>query len=532
MKTVHTIRRVLTAIAVTVLLVLAGQDAWARNQASALRIGSHPDGITRFVVDLADNLDFTLASFTNPNRIEVSVPAMEWTAPRHRPVGSVRDIVYAPAGEGGRIVVSLKDPALVKAAFVIPPRDGLGWRFVMDLQQSSVVAFAAASVPFKAPLPKATAPVGAQPAAPVAVMGPGRSIVVYSPEVKPPVSAVPNAAPAPVSVQPVVTVPPPAPVVSEAKKASPPVDLRPSPQVAQRPARSGSPVLSAPVPPPLIRAPEPVKQDDPPVAAKAVPLPQEEPVKLAALKVPEPELAPQPEQKTRPTNSTPVIVIDPGHGGADPGAIGVSGIYEKYITLAMARELKRRLEKGGRFKVHLTRNRDVFIRLRDRVAIGRQLGADLFISLHADSVGNPSLSGLSVYTLSQTASDTEAQTLADKENKADLIAGIDLSHESADVANILIDLAQRETMNRSALFASGVVDEVGRETPLLRNTHRFAGFAVLKAPDVPSILVELGYLSNETEERNLRQPAYRAKLAQAVAAAVDHFFLRDQKARR
>jgi N-acetylmuramoyl-L-alanine amidase len=270
------------------------------------------------------------------------------------------------------------------------------------------------------------------------------------------------------------------------------------------------------------------------LATPALAAPQPEPAPVVT-KVSAPVAAPLPEPvepRGLPADGKPVVVIDPGHGGVDPGAIGVSGMYEKYITLAMARELKASLEKNGRYKVFLTRDRDVFIRLRDRVAIARQYNADLFISLHSDSVANPQLKGLSVYTLSQNASDSEAQALADKENKADLIAGIDLSHESADVANILIDLAQRETMNRSAGFASGVVDEVGRDTNLLGNTHRFAGFAVLKAPDVPAVLIELGYLSNETEERSLRQPEYRAKLAKSISRAVDRFFLQGQKARR
>lgn len=287
-------------------------------------------------------------------------------------------------------------------------------------------------------------------------------------------------------------------------------------------------MLSAPVPPPLAR---PVVEVSAPVEPAPVPALRQPVIEEAATPA---RAAPEPALQGRSPRSEgkAVVVIDPGHGGVDPGALGVSGIYEKHITLAMARELKAQLEKGGRYKVHLTRDRDVFIRLRERVAIARQYGADLFISLHADSVANPQLAGLSVYTLSQTASDGEAQTLADKENKADLIAGIDLSHESADVANILIDLAQRETMNRSAGFAGGVVTELGRETTLLGNTHRFAGFAVLKAPDVPSILVELGYLSNPTEEKLLRQPDYRLKLAKGIARAIDRHFVEGQKAKR
>ncbi len=238
------------------------------------------------------------------------------------------------------------------------------------------------------------------------------------------------------------------------------------------------------------------------------------------------------EPMTKAKDGVPTIVIDPGHGGVDPGATGVSGAYEKHLTLAMARELKTALERNGRYRVHLTRDRDVFIRLRERIAFARNKGADLFISLHADAVQNPQIRGLSVYTLSRNASDSEAQALAEKENKADLIAGIDLSHESADVANILIDLAQRETLNRSAGFATELVDEVGQELDLLGNTHRFAGFAVLKAPDVPAVLVEMGYLSNEAEENLLRQPQYRARLAKSITKAVERFFPPNLKAKR
>ena len=227
-----------------------------------------------------------------------------------------------------------------------------------------------------------------------------------------------------------------------------------------------------------------------------------------------------------------VVMIDPGHGGADPGAIGVSGTYEKNITLAFAREAQAAFNKQGRYKAVLTRSRDIFIPLRERIAIARANGADLFLSIHADSTQNSSTRGLSVYTLSKNASDAEAAALAEKENKADLIAGMDLSHESPEVANILIDLAQRETMNLSAIYATTLIDEIGRETSLLNNTHRFAGFAVLKAPDVPSVLVELGYLSNSQDERLLRQTAYRAKLVTALVRSVDRFFAQAQKARK
>lgn len=220
----------------------------------------------------------------------------------------------------------------------------------------------------------------------------------------------------------------------------------------------------------------------------------------------------------------PVIVIDPGHGGADPGAITEDGRYEKDLTLAMARALKGKLEARGRYRVILTRDDDVSVRLRDRVETARAAGAALFISLHADSMERPHIRGLSVYTLSERASDAEAEALARRENKADLIAGLDLSEENKQVVNILIDLTQRETKNLSAQYAQLLVAELGKQTVLLAKPHRFAGFAVLKAADVPSVLVELGYLSNATDAKLLGQDAHRGRLGEAIARAVDAFF--------
>ncbi len=225
-----------------------------------------------------------------------------------------------------------------------------------------------------------------------------------------------------------------------------------------------------------------------------------------------------------PLAKRPMIVIDPGHGGADPGAIGKNGAYEKHVVLALARELKRQLLAANRYRVSLTRSRDVFIRLRKRIEIARDKGADMFLSLHADSIRNPLISGPSVYTLSEKASDKEAAALAERENKSDLIAGVDLSHENEEVTNILIDLAQRETLNQSARFASILVKELGRRTKVLPNPHRQAGFAVLKAPDVPSVLIESGFLSNKRDERNLTSKGYRARLAAGIVSAVDRYF--------
>ena len=242
----------------------------------------------------------------------------------------------------------------------------------------------------------------------------------------------------------------------------------------------------------------------------------------AAAAAPAAALAPPPQPQARPGKK--VVVLDPGHGGVDPGAQGRSGVYEKFVTLAMAAELKRQLEATGRYQVVLTRDHDIFLPLRQRIALARAANASLFVSLHADTIDDPGIRGLSVYTLSETASDKEAAALATSENKADVIAGVDLTNESPEVTNILIDLAQRETMNLSANFAEFAVADLSREVKLLGKTHRFAGFAVLKAPDVPSVLVELGYLSNPDEERQLRDPRYRSRLAAALVKSVDRYF--------
>ena len=227
-----------------------------------------------------------------------------------------------------------------------------------------------------------------------------------------------------------------------------------------------------------------------------------------------------------------VVVIDPGHGGVDPGATSRSGIFEKKITLAIAKKMKQHLDSLNRYTVYLTRSSDKFIRLRDRIAIARAKGADLFISLHADAIESRKVSGMSVYTLSERASDKEAEALAEKENKADLIAGMDLNDNPPEVANILIDLAQRESMNESSKFAGDLVNELRKVTKLLRRTHRFAGFAVLKAPDVPSVLVELGFLSNPKDEKALRSPRHQARLAAALGKAIDTYFERVEQANR
>lgn len=214
----------------------------------------------------------------------------------------------------------------------------------------------------------------------------------------------------------------------------------------------------------------------------------------------------------------PLVVLDPGHGGRDPGAIGAAGTQEKRIVLAAALDLKARLEAARTCRVALTRTRDVFVPLAERVEFARRREAALFVSLHADSA--PGARGASVYTLAETASDAMSEALARRENRADIAGGLRLPSVSPEVQRILISLMRQETRAGSARMARLAVRELGEEVPLLPNTHREASFVVLKAPEIPSALVELGFLSDPRDEAALKRPEHRARLAQALARAV------------
>lgn len=217
------------------------------------------------------------------------------------------------------------------------------------------------------------------------------------------------------------------------------------------------------------------------------------------------------------------IVIDPGHGGIDSGAEGANGTLEKTITLAFALELKTKLEEGGRFVVKMTRDRDLFLRLDERVRVARQNDADLFISVHADTIKYRGVRGATVYTVSDRASDAEAAALAARENIVDELAGMAVNDSDHVVSDILMDLVRRETHSFSIRFARTLLGELSNRVEMIKNPHRFAGFKVLKAPDVPSVLLELGYLSNPEDEEQLRSAEWRAKAIQSVASAVELF---------
>ena len=227
-----------------------------------------------------------------------------------------------------------------------------------------------------------------------------------------------------------------------------------------------------------------------------------------------------------PGDPRPLVVLDPGHGGIDNGAKAASGEFEKAVVLQFALALRDRLEASGKYRVAMTRSDDTFIPLTERVRFARGQGASLFVSIHADAIpkSEGQAEGATVYTLSENASDAEAARLAEAENRADVIAGVDLTAEPDDVANILVDLAQRETKTYSAQFARTLVGELKNTARLHKDPVKAAGFKVLTAPDVPSVLVELGYMSTKDDLKLLTSAAWQAKTATALARAVDTYF--------
>jgi N-acetylmuramoyl-L-alanine amidase len=238
---------------------------------------------------------------------------------------------------------------------------------------------------------------------------------------------------------------------------------------------------------------------------------------------PRPAASPDPAPRVQlaaQTTQRRVIVIDAGHGGRDPGATGAGGLREKDVTLDAALRLRDVLEATGRYHVVLTRDADVFLPLPARLGVAREHEADLFISLHADASDNPATQGASVYTISERGQARGRQMAVAQDWEMDLGEAPD----DAFVEDILMDLAQRETTNLSASFARSLIEALAPVTPLLRNTHRSAGFFVLLAPDVPAILLEMGFLTNTEDERRLGDPRQRARLMQAVAQAVDQHF--------
>jgi N-acetylmuramoyl-L-alanine amidase len=405
-----------------------------------------------------------------PMRLVVDITAIvdaPVAAPGTNSVAGLRVAMNAPGT--ARLVIDLKAPVLIRAARAA---DGAsGGQVVLELERVPADVFAAAVARGRRPLPLQRS---AGPPPPPTLAGDAFSLPAdfgrpRQPQSPPPVANAPITAPA-------ATTP-------SAPPAQPPVIA---------PATAASP---------------PLPQASPPAAAESAITP--------------PQAAPTRPLRSR-AGGKPLVVIDAGHGGKDVGAIAVSGGHEKDVTLAIARETARLLERRGLVLVRLTRGDDRFIPLGGRVRIARDARADLFISIHADSAPNEQARGASVYTLSAVASDAIAERLAARENKADIIGGINLSAEAPEVGDIMVDLARRATGNVSVQFADVLQQALEREDVRFRGQfHHFAAFAVLKAPDVPSVLLETGYLSNADDAGTLFSDDGRARIARGIARAIE-----------
>jgi N-acetylmuramoyl-L-alanine amidase len=465
--------------------LLLYQAAWAKPAIMAVRLGLHP-GSTRIVMELSEPAAYRVGLLAGPPRIYIELPESDWLGARLPGVlGQIASLSMTTNGGITKLTAGLRGNARIAAVALIGGSEGgQSRRLVIDLSPATAIDFSAAVM---------AAPIDSNPSLVVASMASNTVLVSGSPApADDAASSWPGAAPLLKPISDVV--------------------LRPV--APNAPSLSSGPALSAPTPSAgLILA---SATTGTPTSADAL---ASGTASAAIIGLPPGVPLLRPMQ-----TALPLVYIDPGHGGPDPGTIGNRGTYEKNVTLAVAEELQRQLLASGRYRVKLTRNSDRFVALRERFEMARLDHADIFISLHADSsfVGDPR--GASIYTLSETSSDAEAAALAAKENKADLIAGVDLSKQNVVVTSILIDLAQRESKNLSARFAELLVEEMGRVTLLLPNSHRYAGFAVLKAPDIPSVLIEMGYLSDVQDETLLLSSAHRAKLAGAMLRAIDGYF--------
>lgn len=515
----------------------ASLPAWAEAVASGWRVGVRDGGVTRFVLDVSEPVTVR-AQPRGPDRVFIDLSGVTLRLEDAPPRGGLVQRAVTTLDASGRrgIELVLTRSAQIQAASLFPPEGQQRYRLVVDLVpgtpapviQSAPPVASNAPLGLSAPLmntPAAPAPSGGNAPIPLTGLGPsgtaGLPPVVETPGARLPsrqATAAPSpfpAVPSPPAYNPGAPLPtPPAPV-------PPPAVPRPKVQAEPLALPQPAPVQqesAAPSQPPgTLLGARPAEAGAKPAGAVY----ERTPYQAVRVLIPlgPPRFSPPPA--AAPELDLPVIMVDAGHGGKDPGATSYSGKFEKDIVLAYARTIRDRLEATGRYRVFLTRDGDELLPLRDRVALARSESAALFISIHADALADRSVSGMSVYTLSDKASDREAEALAAKENKADIITGADLSGATGTAASILIDIAQRDSRAASRQFATQLAGELRRETAQVNNTIRSAGFAVLTAPDMPSVLLELGYLSNPEDERRILSQDFRDKIAGGVLRAVD-----------
>ncbi len=438
-----------------------------------------PSSKARIVMDMTAPVPYALFTLADPYRVVIDLPEIDWSSARQS-AGTAKGLVsgyrfglFQPGN--ARFVLDLRQPVRVSRIYFAPsPKTPPGSkagavRMILELEITSREEFLK-TAGFKG----RTNRVAAAPPA----------------DTKLSRTALPQQAAKPAA-------PPSAPSLASALQA-------------------GAALLLPP--------PNPRRTISPGAAPPGTPLLAPTTPSVAQPRLPEAPAAQQHLPAT-PVVRQRLIVIDPGHGGVDPGAITAQGVYEKTIVLDTAKRLKALLSQNRQYKVVMTRETDIFVRLADRVQIARNAEADLFVSIHADALATHKVRGASVYTLSEQASDKEAELLAAKENNSDMIAGIGIGDETDElVKTILIDLAQRETTNKSVHFAKLLLPQLKSTGALLKNSHRYAGFRVLKAPDIPSVLVELGLLSNHTDARILTSSTGRQRLAVALKQAIEEYF--------
>jgi N-acetylmuramoyl-L-alanine amidase len=460
------------------LVVVCPGMASAAADVVNIRLGVHPDR-TRVVLDLSAPAAYRLEPQTDPLRVVIALDDAGFRLASGEPPaghGLIKAIrIEQGAGAGSRMILELAGPAHVRLSQMLQASESAPARIFFDLQPGQTDEIADA--------------ISKNPILPASADEP-------KPDPQPAISA-------------------PLMVGNDAKAdrmtaAEFPVQIASTQAVAIPRAAEAMPAIAdLPLPP--------TKPDDSDLDSEDT-----AGADVAVVTVPAVQSSGKPVAGD--DARIPTIVLDAGHGGKDPGAVGPKGTMEKDVNLQMAKQLKVLLEATGRYKVVLTRTDDRLLPLRQRIEIARAAKADLFISIHADHNENTDLRGASVYTLSETASDAEAAAVAARENKDGVITGVDLTSQSPMVTSILIDLAQRETKNLSARFASLLTDQLAERTLVLRESHRFAGFVVLKALDVPSVLLELGYLSNRDDEAALSSKRHRRVVAKAIRDAIDRYF--------
>jgi N-acetylmuramoyl-L-alanine amidase len=456
------------------LVLILPTAAFATADVVNIRLGVHADR-TRVVLDLSAPVGYRLEPQADPHRVVVALEGAGFRLTGGEPPagqGLIKAIrIEQGTGAGGRLILELGEPARVAQSQALQASESAPARIFIDLQSGGADEIAAA--------------IGRNPILPAIIDEPKPAAVIAA------LLMVADDAKADRMTAPEM----PVQIASTEAVALPGV------------GETAASNADWPLPPA-----KPHDADDEGVSSTEV----------AVVTVP--AVLPPGQPVAGDDARIPTIVLDPGHGGKDPGAIGANGTMEKDVNLQMAKQLKALLEATGRYKVVLTRTDDRLLPLRQRIEIARAAKADLFISMHADHNEKTDLRGASVYTLSETASDAEAAAVAARENKDGAITGVDLTTQSATVTSILIDLAQRETKNLSARFASLLTDQLAERTLVLRDSHRFAGFVVLKALDVPSVLLELGYLSNPDDEAALSSKRHRRVVAKAIRDAIDRYF--------